>query len=65
MQLGGIAAAFGVLEHYRNNTNIQTKVLGLLVSFFGHTYESLLSLHAMWFGSSPQFVAAELRLAFA
>ncbi|VDK77705.1 unnamed protein product [Litomosoides sigmodontis] len=25
VQLGGIAAAFGVLEHYRNNTNIQTK----------------------------------------
>uniref|UniRef100_A0A0R3S2E1 Protein zyg-11 homolog B n=1 Tax=Elaeophora elaphi TaxID=1147741 RepID=A0A0R3S2E1_9BILA len=30
VQLGGIAAAFGVLEHYQNNTNIQTKVLGLL-----------------------------------
>ncbi|KAM3718870.1 Early embryogenesis protein [Dirofilaria immitis] len=30
VQLGGIAAAFGILEQYRNNTNIQTKVLGLL-----------------------------------
>uniref|UniRef100_A0A915Q5T2 Protein zer-1 homolog-like C-terminal domain-containing protein n=1 Tax=Setaria digitata TaxID=48799 RepID=A0A915Q5T2_9BILA len=30
VQLGGIAAAFGVLEQYQNNTNIQTKVLGLL-----------------------------------
>ncbi|CAG9530277.1 unnamed protein product [Cercopithifilaria johnstoni] len=30
VQLGGIAAAFGVLEHYQSNANIQTKVLGLL-----------------------------------
>ncbi|VIO95098.1 Leucine Rich Repeat family protein [Brugia malayi] len=30
VQLGGIAAAFGILEQYQNNTNIQTKVLGLL-----------------------------------
>uniref|UniRef100_A0A2K6VEL0 Protein zer-1 homolog-like C-terminal domain-containing protein n=1 Tax=Onchocerca volvulus TaxID=6282 RepID=A0A2K6VEL0_ONCVO len=30
VQLGGIAAAFGVLDQYQNNTSIQTKVLGLL-----------------------------------
>ena len=33
LEVGGLQAAFRALIHYNDNSSVQTKVLGLLVSF--------------------------------